>query len=163
MKSQIKEVNFSKWKVVFLLAVFFFLLILDQTTKYYFKQMLDNSSMEVIPGFFELTYVENFGAAFGILSGNSYLLILATIIFSFCWIWAIHKFKDDFIMLSLLIVTYAGTIGNFIDRIVNGFVIDFLHFYNLPLIGNFAVFNFADVYLTLGLSTLAIYYMFKKE
>ena len=106
-------------------------------------------SIVIIKNFFNLTYVENTGAAFSILENNTIFLILIT----FVTLFLIYKFllknkefnKLEIITYSLLI---GGIIGNLIDRIVYGYVIDYLEF--IILNRHMPIFNFADICIVIG-------------
>ena len=138
--------------------LFFFitsvLVIFDQLIKYIcVVKLMPIYSVEVIKNFFYLTYVENRGAAFGIFEGARIFLIIVTIlVISFC----IYKYKQllhrnqriyFWYRMSALLIT-AGSIANLIDRVFRGYVVDMLHFMFFGK--NFAVFNFADIYVVIG-------------
>jgi signal peptidase II len=116
---------------------------LDQATKWYFYvNRLEFDRFPVIKDFFYLTYVENRGAAFGILQ-------------NFRWIFIRNKNRVLRLSLALLI---SGAVGNFIDRALRGFVVDFLDFY--PFGYDFPVFNVADICINVGVFFLIIYVVF---
>ena len=115
-----------------------------------------NSSIDVIPNFFSLTYVENDGAAWSILSGNRIFLILisvvALIFIYYYFIKSTDIKKFEFINYSILI---GGIFGNLFDRIKYGKVIDYLDF---NIFGyNFPIFNFADICIVISVILLLIY------
>ncbi len=119
------------------------------------------SSISVIPNFFSLTYVENNGAAWSIFSGNRILLISISVIALILIYWYFLKNKDikifELVTYSVLI---GGIIGNLLDRIKVGSVIDYLDF---KIFGyNFPVFNFADICIVISVIILLIY-SFKGE
>lgn len=140
------------------------LTIVDQITKLLAVDKLKDSDSYVIwDGVFELSYVENRGAAFGMQEGKIAMFILITSILVPVLLFGIYKIdkiiklkgdsinKKGFFFLQLdLALLIAGAIGNLIDRIANGYVIDFLYF---KLI-DFPVFNIADCYVTI--STIAL-------
>lgn len=106
-------------------------------------------SVNIINNFFSLTYVKNTGAAFSILEGNKIIFIVSALISLFL----IYKFlikgskinKLNEISYSLLI---GGIIGNMIDRIIYGYVIDYLEF---EIFNNYMpIFNFADICIVIG-------------
>ena len=112
-------------------------------------------SISLINNFFSLTYVKNYGAAWSILSGNRLFLIITGI----CALILIFKYliKDKNIS-KINMITYGlligGIIGNLIDRIVFGYVIDFLDFL---IIGyNFPIFNFADTFIVISVFLIII-------
>ena len=115
-----------------------------------------NSSINIIPSFFSLTYVENDGAAWSILSGNKIFLILisvvALIFIYYYFIKSTDIKKFEFINYSILI---GGIFGNLFDRIKYGKVIDYLDF---NIFGyNFPIFNFADICIVISVILLLIY------
>lgn len=156
MKRYIKgNIIIAVISVVLLVFIDFF------TKKLAFDILRFSNGISVIKGIFRLEYVENKGAAFGILQGRLLPVIIITpiLVFLVAFIYIksinISKFKL-FRIVSIFFI--AGTIGNFIDRVFYGYVIDFLYF---ELI-NFPVFNMADIYLTLStiviLIALLVYY-----
>ena len=108
--------------------------------------------------FFSIDYVKNYGAAFNIFSGSRILLSTVSTIITFLLIYFI-LYKKNISNLDLFSYSFilGGTIGNGIDRIIKGYVIDFI---NLNFI-SFPVFNIADVSINIGL-ILIIYGLFKK-
>lgn len=107
--------------------------------------------------FFRIDYVKNYGAAFNILSGSRIFLSTISTIITIALIYIILNKKniDNLDLLSYSFIL-GGTIGNGIDRIIKGYVIDFI---NLSFI-NFPVFNIADISINIGL--LCIIYRFLK-
>lgn len=132
-----------------------FLIIFDLLTKYLINIFLPVSSkLQIIPGFFALFNVHNTGAAFSILEGLTGLLTLVSLVVG---IYLIYYFiKNDLNGLSYisLILMIAGTLGNFYDRLLLGYVRDFLsfNFFGYP----FAVFNLADSFLVVGVIILGL-------
>lgn len=121
------------------------IIILDQLIKYLISNKIElNESIEIINYFFSITYVQNIGAAWNILSGNRWLLIMIGMISLI----AIYLyFIKDKKLKKIEVITYSiligGIIGNLIDRIVYGYVIDYLSF---NIFGyHFPVFNLADI------------------
>lgn len=134
------------------------LLGLDQWSKWYIltnKVRFEN--LEVIKDFFYLTYLENRGAAFGILQNFRWVFIVLTIAAVVFMILYFIRNKHFVIRFSLTFLI-AGAVGNFIDRLFRGFVVDFLHFY--PFGYDFAIFNIADVCVNVGVVFLVIYLIF---
>ena len=114
-------------------------------------------STTIIKKFFSITYVQNNGAAFSILSGNRILLIGVTIISIMC----IYYFliKDEQKHLITYGILYGGIIGNFIDRVFRKSVVDFLDF---KIFGyNFPIFNFADICIVISIF-LIIFFTIKE-
>ncbi|MFQ9934478.1 MAG: signal peptidase II [Lachnospiraceae bacterium] len=155
---------------IFLWSILFVILTAaDRITKMMaYNNLKDNDSVVVIKGFLSLTYVENKGAAWGIMSGRINLLAIATIIiipfliFLFIRAWKSKKYFDlkksrYLTILQLdMILLLAGAVGNFIDRILMGFVVDFFQFTFI----DFPVFNVADCYITAGAFIFVIIYIF---
>ncbi len=130
------------------LTVIFLLTVVDQITKYIVVNTVKiNGPEEFLFGLFQFRYVENTGAAFSSFSNNTFVLtVITVIILAVCLILLLsRKIKSNFMNVCLLMIV-AGGIGNAIDRIRLGFVIDFIE----PLFVNFAVFNFADCCITVG-------------
>ena len=129
----------------------FFLIFIDQITKILaIQQLKDDNAFVLIDGVFELRYLENRGAAFGILQGKKIFFILFTLI-ALCLIAYIYlkriPAERKFRFLDVIcILFFSGAIGNFIDRIMRNYVVDFFYF---KLI-DFPIFNVADVYVTVA-------------
>ena len=148
-------------KRILLFAVSVILLIfLDQLTKYlaviYLK---DNGSVVLIDGILELLYVENRGAAFGIMYGMGWLFVVLALLVSAAVIYIYVKMPRERKFLPLevcMACIVAGAMGNIIDRIRNGFVVDFIYF---SLI-DFPVFNVADIYVTCSAIALIVLFLF---
>ena len=131
------------------------IVILDRVTKYYaITYLKDIGSIEIVKGIFSLTYVENRGAAFGILQNQRWFFIILTIIISIGIVYYIFTQSnvDSLLRISLSMIL-GGAIGNLIDRIKFGYVVDMLHF---TLI-DFPVFNIADCFVVTGTLLLAIF------
>lgn len=132
-----------------MLYIFVLLFIfLDQITKYLAKQNLIGSPLKIFD-WFKLEYVENRGAAFGILAGKQTLFILITVFVLMILGFYIYKHYSIMSKLEIWasIFLFSGAIGNLIDRVLNGFVVDFLSV-RIFNIYDFPVFNFADIYVT---------------
>ena len=135
-----------------------FIILIDQFTKYLiflnYKKLLN---IDLI--IFKLDFVKNYGAAFNILSGNRIFLSAISVIFSIILIYLIlRRNTTNIIDLYSYSFILGGTMGNGIDRLINGFVIDFI---NLNVV-NFPVFNIADVSINIGF-IIIIYSFFKKN
>lgn len=136
-------------------------LIIDFITKKLAVIYLKSGTEKIIiDGIFKLSYVENKGAAFGILKNQRYVFIILTIlIIAFILFWII-KNKPTSKMLKIgAALLISGALGNLIDRVMLGYVVDFLDFYLI----NFPVFNFADCFVCIGAGLVAIYYLFFEE
>ena len=136
--------------------------IIDQLTKLLIKKNFRLYEKKVIiKNFFNLTYVENRGAAWGIFNGNYWFLIITTVVALAFILWFIFRMKEykkiDIISYSMLI---AGIMGNFIDRLVRGYVIDFFDFKIFKYY--FPVFNIADIGIVIGVIILIVF-SFREE
>lgn len=141
--------------IVILIAVL--IAAADQVIKYFISLYLAPvGTVEVIPGLFSLTYVENRGAAFGMMSNMRWVFIAFTVIVIGVFIYFLFKKKIRsrlfFASAALLI---GGGIGNLIDRILSGYVVDYLSLSFFP-----PVCNFADYCITAGTVILIIYLIF---
>ncbi len=145
-----------KWLYVFSAATL--VLILDRLTKYVITHILANGqSIKIIPNFFHITLVLNKGAAFGLfkeMTAIFVLLSLSVIIFIILYIWR-NEFGRIYLPVALGLIL-GGAIGNLIDRIKFGYVIDFIDFRIWP------VFNMADSCITIGAIILAWHVLTKK-
>lgn len=133
---------------------------LDQWTKMFMARLLKGQpAVPLIKDVLELTYVENRGAAFGILQGKRIYFIIMAVVVLILFLWLLlklppgKKYRKLHIALSLIL---AGAAGNTIDRGINGYVVDFVYF---KLI-DFPVFNVADIYITVTTIWLAVLLMF---
>ncbi len=152
--------NFTWKRALIAAAVFVLLILLDQWTKSLAITYLKNQpSFVILPGIFQLCYLENRGAAFGMMQGKQILfVIMAFAAFAFI-IYAYFKlpWERHFHLLRATGVMIAGgAFGNLIDRIFRGYVVDFFYF---ELI-DFPVFNVADIYVTVATVLLGILLLF---
>ena len=142
----------------YFLSLSFFIILIDQFTKYL---MFNNYKIFINKNFilFRLDFVKNYGAAFNIFSGNRIFLSFISIIFSILLIYLLFR-KNNLNSTELYSYSFilGGTIGNGIDRLLKGFVIDFI---NLNTI-NFPVFNIADISINVGFVFL-IYNIFQNK
>ena len=143
---------------LYFVSLSIFIVLIDQFTKYlmfYNKKLLINKDFLL----FKLDFVKNYGAAFNIFSGSRVFLSLISIIFSILLIYLIFR-KNSLNPFDLYSYSFilGGTMGNGIDRIYKGFVVDFI---NLNII-NFPVFNIADVSINIGFIIL-LYNIFKNN
>ena len=133
-----------------IITTFFLIIIFDQLTKILvIKNFQLYESLSILP-FFNLTFIVNYGFAFGFLNNPSLnQIIVILIIFSIIayFLYLLIKTQDQFFRFSLILVL-SGAIGNFIDRVFHGFVIDFIDIH----IGNYhwPAFNLADSSITIG-------------
>jgi len=150
-----------KRKYWVLLISCFVIISLDQWTKYTVLQRLPlHQSLEVIPGFFNLTHVRNTGGAFGIFGGNkggigSLLFVLVSLIAIGSILFLFVKAKEDEKSLALSFsLVLSGAIGNLTDRLLHGEVIDFLEFYVSSF--HWPSFNIADSAICIGIGLMAL-------
>ncbi len=133
------------------------LIALDQLTKYWVSEtILYGQKIPVIDGFLYLTYHHNPGAAWGILDGRFAFFVVVTILALAMFIYLakdIDYRRKKFYSLGVTLLI-AGTIGNFIDRILYRYVIDFIDVYIFSY--DFPIFNVADMCLTVGVVLLGI-------
>ncbi|MCE5099275.1 signal peptidase II [Staphylococcus cohnii] len=132
------------------------ILILDQITKFIItKTMQIGDSFEVIPNFLSITSHRNNGAAWGILSGKmAFFYIITVIILIILIVFFIKEAKHNVLMQIAISLLFAGALGNFIDRVLNGEVVDFVDTYIFSY--NFPIFNVADSSLTIGVVLVII-------
>ena len=138
--------------------------ILDQAAKFFAAGLLQNiDTYAMWEGVFHLTYVENTGAGWGVFSNHTWLLTVATIIVIVAAVsYVVVKRPNDKLFLTAFTFMIGGAVGNLVDRVRQGFVIDFLDF---TLI-DFPVFNIADCFITVGALLFIVYVIFfsdKKE
>lgn len=140
------------------LGVIILMLGLDQVSKWLVRDAMDlGQSIPIISSLMSLTYIENRGAAFGIMAGGRVLFIALTFLLLAFLLWYRHQNKHPSFLLEMstgLII--AGALGNLIDRIVKGSVTDFIDFHFFP------IFNVADIAVTCGVFLMAVF-IFKDE
>ena len=143
---------------LYFLSLSIFIILIDQFTKYL---MFNNYKIFINKNFilFRLDFVKNYGAAFNLFSGSRIFLSIISIVFSILLIYLILKKKNlNYFDLYSYTFILGGTIGNGMDRILKGFVIDFI---NLNFI-NFPVFNIADISINIGF-IFFVYNIFKNN
>jgi len=143
---------------VFIVA---FIVVLDQVTKYLAKTYLKPvGSIPLIPNVFHFTYVENRGAAFGILQNQRWLFIVLTVVVSAVIVYYLFTRSQESIVLTIaLSMILGGAIGNLIDRLRLGYVVDMLLF----VLIDYPVFNVADSFVVIGTILLAYYILFMAD
>lgn len=152
-------------KIVIFVLSLAMLISLDQLSKQLVTKYLANgNTIIVIPDIFELFYLENRGAAFGILQGQRELFFIITIVVLLVLIVFLFRlpYQSKYVPLYIvLVLIFSGAMGNFIDRITKGYVVDFLYF--KPI--NFPLFNVADSYITVACFLLLylILFYYKEE
>ena len=128
--------------------------ILDQAGKYIVQGNEALHNIEVIPGFFHITYVKNTGMAWSLLSGYPQLLALIAAVAIGVMLWYLTTQKPDRLTALAVALMAGGAAGNLIDRLMFGYVRDFLNFYIFGY--DFPVFNIADAALCIGVFLLLI-------
>lgn len=152
--------NFTWKRALFAIVFFILLILLDQWTKALAVTYLMNQEpFVIIPGVFQLRYLENRGAAFGMMQGQQTLFVIMAFL-AFVFIsYAYFKlpWKRRFHLLRLVgLMIAGGAFGNLIDRVTLGYVVDFFYF---ELI-DFPIFNVADIYVTVATVALALLILF---
>lgn len=145
------------------IAIIIFVIFLDQYSKYLILTHIKPlETFSIIPNVFHLTYVENTGAAFSLFSDMQIFLIIMTLIFIGILIFFlvnIPKIKENWLINISLSFIIGGAAGNLIDRLRLDFVIDFLDFRMIQ----FAIFNFADMFVVCGSIILVIALLMNKN
>lgn len=125
-------------------------------------QLQPVGSVTAIPGFLDFTYLENRGAAFGMLPDQRWFFIVVTGLITLLLIVGLFVYKKhNWLSLASSVLIIGGGIGNLIDRLLYGYVIDYIHVSFFP-----PIFNFADCCVTVGTVLLMLYILFfsdKKE
>ncbi|MEW4618467.1 signal peptidase II [Streptococcus xiaochunlingii] len=131
------------------------LILLDQAVKgYVVKEIPLGGIRRFIPKVVSLTYLKNSGAAFSMLENQQWFFTIITLIaMGAAFVYLYRHIKGSIWLLLGLTLIISGGIGNFIDRLRQGFVVDMFHLDFM----NFAIFNVADIYLTIGVGLLLIY------
>lgn len=154
-----REVIKKRWWVMLIeFVALALLLVADLLTKEYAVRFLlaqpAGYEYKLIPGVIHLTYSENTGAGFGVLSGNTTLLIVVTffVIIGVTIFLIFAQKQNEWLRASLLLIV-GGGIGNLVDRLGLGYVRDFIDY---AFLKNFAICNVADLFVTVGAVMLVI-------
>jgi signal peptidase II len=144
-----------------------FILVTDQLTKFIVDQTMPlNHSIPVIDNLFSLTYIRNTGAAFGILAGSAaafrlpFLVLFSLLAIGFIFIMLRRLPDRETGLITALSFILGGAIGNLIDRVLYGEVIDFLDFYWSTY--HWPAFNLADSFITVGVG-ITVYYLIRAK
>ena len=132
-------------------------LVMDIVSKLVVSNLMNvNDSIAIIKDFFYITYVRNTGAAWSIFSGETWLLVIVSLIIISGIVYYINKNKpkDKFEIFGYSMIL-GGALGNFIDRIAYGYVIDFIDIYIFGY--DYPIFNMADGFILIGVVILIIY------
>lgn len=134
---------------------------IDQLSKLFvLRYIKPEDTIPLLKGIFHLTYCENRGAAFGILQGRFGLLFITTLLVIIAaTVYMIKKRPQSLTLTTSVTLLIGGAIGNLIDRVCRGFVIDFLDFRLI----HFPIFNIADCFVVCGAILLVIYVLFIEE
>ena len=140
--------------IIFLTVIF---LLIDIASKLIVSNLMNvTDSIMVIKNFFYITYVRNTGAAWSILAGKIWLLILVSLLIISFVVYYIYKNKPKSKLEKFgYSMILGGAIGNFIDRLVYGYVIDFI---DVNILGyDYPIFNLADSFILIGVVVLMFY------
>lgn len=145
------------------LCLSFFLAFLDQATKFLIRaRFVQGDELQVIPGFFSLRYVKNTGAAWGMMAGlNDWLVLLSGLILMVLIVFRrriVGRRRIHEVCAGLMI---AGVVGNLIDRLRLGYVVDFLDFYWGA--HHFPAFNVADACICTGVGLYILSQILTRE
>lgn len=152
-------------KHIQIFSLIIILILEDQLTKLWaLAELRGSEGISVITGIFELQYLENRGAAFGILQNHQVLFLLITVLAAVLLTYIYARIPDEkkYIPLRICyVLLMAGAFGNMIDRAFRGYVVDFFYF---KLI-DFPIFNVADIYVTVTMVLLMglILFYYKEE
>ena len=133
--------------------------VLDQFTKYLTVQNIPlHADVPLLPGVVQLTYAKNTGAAFSMLEGQQWLFVLIFVVLSVAIVWLVRSKKVPFSPFEwgCLAAIYGGGLGNMIDRVRVGYVIDMIETQFIT----FPVFNVADCFITCGCIAMLISLIF---
>jgi signal peptidase II len=155
----------KKWKLVGTWLIL--IVVLDQLTKIIVDRTIPlHHSIPIIDGLFSLTYVRNTGAAFGIFAGSheafrlSFLVLVSVLAIGFIIVMLRRLREQETGLITALAFILGGAIGNLIDRVLHGEVIDFLDFYWSNY--HWPAFNLADSFITVGV-VITIFYLMKAK
>lgn len=155
--------KWTKRKKIFVIMDLIMIMILiavDQVTKHLaVVHLKDKPAYSIIDGVFELNYLENRGAAFGMLQNQKGFFILISCIVLIAILYILIKMPENKkynILHVLLVLIASGAIGNMIDRVRLEYVVDFFYF----VLINFPIFNMADIYVSVACVLLAIVMLF---
>ncbi|AFA49626.1 signal peptidase II [Acetobacterium woodii] len=144
------------------IAIIIFVIFLDQYSKYLVVSHIKPiDTLPIVPNVFHLTYAENTGAAFSLLTDKQIFLIIMTLVFIGVLIYFLIKIpntKENRVINAALACIIGGASGNLLDRLRLDFVVDFLDFRMIK----FAIFNFADMFVVCG-SIILIFALFTNK
>ena len=145
-----------KKRNVFLIVIFIIGIVLDQWTKGLVANNMNLfESIEIIPGFFSITYAQNTGAAWSMMEGQMLFFYVITIVAFVLLVFYLKNLKEEQFLSKLgVIMMLSGTIGNFMDRVMFQYVRDFLDFIIFGY--DFPIFNVADSFLCVGVAIILL-------
>ncbi len=145
---------------VLAIVLIILLIAADQLTKLYALNVVKPQGViTVIDNFYYFVYVENRGAAFGIMQNKQWLFIIITLLLFAAFGWTLYNYKiEGKLFFAAFVLVVGGGIGNLIDRIFRGYVVDFLQFSFFS-----PVCNLADYFITVGAVLLVISVLFCKK
>ena len=150
----------KKISIIYSLVLVLLFIFLDQITKKLaIAHLMNKDDIILIPKVLQLHYLENTGAAFSLLEGQQVLFAIITpilLLFLAYLLFRMPQVKKYTLLNYIIVFIIAGAIGNYIDRITNNYVVDFIYF---SLI-NFPVFNVADIYVTCSVIALFLVILF---
>lgn len=149
----------KKSNIILSIVLVIVLLGIDLLLKYLVSTYL--TTVNIIDNFFSLTYVLNDGAAFSLFASRIYLLIFIAIICLFFIIYELKNNLDDRVLSIGYSLVLAGLLGNFLDRLIDGYIIDYLSFKILGY--NYPIFNFADILIVVGIVIVIIKEILKER
>ena len=143
------------------LAIFLIIVALDIGTKLWAIDALKNApGVKLWDGVFHLTYVENTGAAFGVFKNGRVFFIISTIVVLVVVAIIARKYRAKSKILDFgLALVASGAIGNLLDRVIRGFVVDLFDFCLI----DFPVFNVADISVCIGAALIAVFIIFFED
>lgn len=136
--------------------------LLDRLSKILVVNFISlNNSVSVIDGFFDLTYVKNYGAAFGMFDGMTFFIVLVSLIVFAYLIYEIRRGIHNKLITTSICFVIGGLLGNLFDRLIYGYVIDFLDFNVFGY--DFAIFNIGDSFIVIGTIMLGIGFFLEEK
>lgn len=149
----------AQWALLFGTAAF--LLLIDQLTKAWvvanFTLYERKVPIPFLKDVFDFTYTQNTGAAFGLFSSASNIFLVIAVIASSVIIYYYRQVEGQALILRIAMgLQMGGALGNAIDRVTRGFVVDFLHVYYEPFGFDYPIFNVADAAVVIGVLTLVV-------
>ena len=146
----------KKSRVIILVSI---LLLIDLIIKLLVSRYLEK--VVIIDDFFSLTYVLNDGAAFSLFASKTFFLVLISLICLFFVLHELNNNLDDKVTTIGYSLVLSGLLGNFIDRLKDGYIIDYLSFKIFSY--NFPIFNFADIFIVVGIFIVIIKEILKER